>query len=140
MGVLAFQFLGAEMAKAWVHSYYNAITKRLDKLTEYEINPQIAVVSPFMCCETDEEALEKADGSTFFQFSLLFYNRIAVVGRVFTARTAAIGQGPGPLRPPLGADLDFDGHEQLGHVVGVRVPPLMSLVQVAVGVVRVVLQ
>jgi alkanesulfonate monooxygenase SsuD/methylene tetrahydromethanopterin reductase-like flavin-dependent oxidoreductase (luciferase family) len=75
LGVLAFQFIGADMARAWVNAYYNAITKRLDKLTDYEINPQIAVVSPFMCCETDEEALEKAEGSTFFQFSLLFYNR-----------------------------------------------------------------
>jgi alkanesulfonate monooxygenase SsuD/methylene tetrahydromethanopterin reductase-like flavin-dependent oxidoreductase (luciferase family) len=75
LGVLAFQFMGAEMARAWVHAYYNAITKRLDKLTDYEINPQIAVVSQFMCCETDEEALEKAEGATFFQFALLFYNR-----------------------------------------------------------------
>jgi alkanesulfonate monooxygenase SsuD/methylene tetrahydromethanopterin reductase-like flavin-dependent oxidoreductase (luciferase family) len=75
MGVLAFQFLGAEMAKAWVHTYYNSITRRLDKLADYEINPQLAVVSPFMCCQSDEEALEKAEGSTFFHFSLLFYNR-----------------------------------------------------------------
>jgi len=75
MGVLAFQFIGAEMARAWVHAYYNAITKRLDRLTDYEINPNIAVVSAFMCCESDEEALRKAEGSTFFQFALLFYNR-----------------------------------------------------------------
>jgi len=75
LGVLAFQFLGAEMANAWVNAYYNAVTKRLDRLCEYEINPQIAIVSNFMCCESDEEALEKAEGSTFFQFALLFYNR-----------------------------------------------------------------
>jgi len=75
MGVLAFQFMGAEMARAWVHAYYNAITKRLDRLTDYEINPQLAVVSNFMCCESDEEARHKAEGSTFFQFCLLFYNR-----------------------------------------------------------------
>jgi alkanesulfonate monooxygenase SsuD/methylene tetrahydromethanopterin reductase-like flavin-dependent oxidoreductase (luciferase family) len=75
MGVLSFQFISAEMAKAWVHGYYNAYLKHLDKLAEYQTNPQIAVVSPFMCAETDEEALAKAEGSTFFQFSLLFYNR-----------------------------------------------------------------
>jgi hypothetical protein len=51
------------------------VTKRLDKLCDYQINPQIAIVSNFMCCESDEEALEKAEGSTFFQFALLFYNR-----------------------------------------------------------------
>jgi len=31
-------------------------------------------VSQFMCAPTDEEARAKADGSTFFQFALVFYN------------------------------------------------------------------
>jgi alkanesulfonate monooxygenase SsuD/methylene tetrahydromethanopterin reductase-like flavin-dependent oxidoreductase (luciferase family) len=75
LGVLAFQFIGADMAKAWVHTYYNAITKRLDRLADYPVNPQIAVVSDFMCAESDEEAQRRAEGATFFQFALLFYNR-----------------------------------------------------------------
>ncbi len=75
MGVLSFQFISADMAHAWVNAYYNAITKELDKLADYATNPNIAVVSQFMCAETDEEALAKADGSSFFQFALLFYNR-----------------------------------------------------------------
>src|SRR5882672_1139860 len=45
-GALGFQFVSAEAAHAWVHAYYNAITKRLKKL---------------------------ADGATFFQFALRFY-------------------------------------------------------------------
>jgi alkanesulfonate monooxygenase SsuD/methylene tetrahydromethanopterin reductase-like flavin-dependent oxidoreductase (luciferase family) len=75
LGVLGFQFVSAEAAEAWVNAYYNSYTKRLDKLCEYETNPQIAVVSGFMCAETDEEAQLKAEGWTFFQFALLFYNR-----------------------------------------------------------------
>jgi len=75
MGVLAFQFIGPEMARAWVNTYYNTITKRLDKLADYAINPNIAIVSQFMCAETDEEAQRRAEGSSFFMFSLLFYNR-----------------------------------------------------------------
>jgi alkanesulfonate monooxygenase SsuD/methylene tetrahydromethanopterin reductase-like flavin-dependent oxidoreductase (luciferase family) len=75
MGVLSFQFISADMAEAWVNAYYNNFTKRLELLADYETNPNIAVVSQFMCAETDEEALEKADGSSFFQFALLFYNR-----------------------------------------------------------------
>jgi alkanesulfonate monooxygenase SsuD/methylene tetrahydromethanopterin reductase-like flavin-dependent oxidoreductase (luciferase family) len=75
MGVLAFQFIGAEMARAWVHTYYNSFTKRLEKLTDYQTNPQIALVSAFMCAETDAEALRRAEGASFFQFALLFYNR-----------------------------------------------------------------
>ena len=74
IGALGFQFVSADAAHAWVHAYYNAITKRLDKLADYPTNPNIALVSMFMCCETDEEARAKADGSTFFQFCLRFYS------------------------------------------------------------------
>jgi alkanesulfonate monooxygenase SsuD/methylene tetrahydromethanopterin reductase-like flavin-dependent oxidoreductase (luciferase family) len=73
MGALGFQFISAEAAQAWVHAYYNAYTKRLDKLCDYETNPNIAVVSPFMCAPTDEEARAKAEGSSFFQFALGYY-------------------------------------------------------------------
>jgi len=74
MGALGFQFVSAEAAQAWVHAYYNAYTKHLEKLTDYETNPAIAVVSQFMCAPTDEEAMAKAEGSSFFQFALGFYN------------------------------------------------------------------
>jgi alkanesulfonate monooxygenase SsuD/methylene tetrahydromethanopterin reductase-like flavin-dependent oxidoreductase (luciferase family) len=74
LGALGFQFVSAEAARAWVNAYYNAFTQRLDKLCDYETNPNIAIVSQFMCAPTDEEARAKADGSTFFQFALVFYN------------------------------------------------------------------
>jgi alkanesulfonate monooxygenase SsuD/methylene tetrahydromethanopterin reductase-like flavin-dependent oxidoreductase (luciferase family) len=73
MGALGFQFVSAEAAHAWVNAYYNSFVKRLDKITDYATNPNIAVVSGFMCCDSDEEALRKADGWTFFQFALRFY-------------------------------------------------------------------
>src|SRR6202040_2986412 len=72
-GALGFQFVSAEAAHAWVHAYYNAITKRLKKLADYQINPNMALVSFFMCAKTDEEARARADGATFFQFALRFY-------------------------------------------------------------------
>ena len=74
MGALGFQFVSSEAAKAWVNAYYNSYTKRLEKLTEYNTNPNIAVVSGFMCADTDEEARRRAEGWTFFQFALVFYN------------------------------------------------------------------
>ena len=73
LGALGFQFVSADAAHAWVHAYYNALTKRLDRLADYAINPNIALVSLFMCAETDEEARAKADGATFFQFCLRYY-------------------------------------------------------------------
>jgi alkanesulfonate monooxygenase SsuD/methylene tetrahydromethanopterin reductase-like flavin-dependent oxidoreductase (luciferase family) len=74
IGALGFQFLSAEMAHAWVHAYYNAFTKRQQKLTDYQSNCNIAMVSYFMCAETDEEARRRAEGVTFFQFSLAYYS------------------------------------------------------------------
>ena len=73
MGALGFQFVSAEAAHAWVNTYYNAFVKRQEKLTDYATNPNIALVSGFMCCRDDDEALRKADGWTFFQFALRFY-------------------------------------------------------------------
>jgi alkanesulfonate monooxygenase SsuD/methylene tetrahydromethanopterin reductase-like flavin-dependent oxidoreductase (luciferase family) len=73
MGALGFQFVSADAAHAWVHAYYNAMTKRLAKVADYTINPNIALVSFFMCCKTDEEARRRADGATFFQFALRYY-------------------------------------------------------------------
>ncbi len=75
MGALAFQFLSADAAEAWIHAYYNAYTKELDKLCDYETNPNLAVVSGFACAPTDVEAERIAEGWSFFRFALLFYNR-----------------------------------------------------------------
>ena len=74
-GALGFQFVSADAAHAWVHAYYNAITKRLKKLADYQINPNMALVSFFMCAKTDEEARARADGATFFQFALRYLRR-----------------------------------------------------------------
>ena len=75
MGALGFQFVSAEAARAWVHRYYTELTQNLDKLADYPVNPNIAMVSGFMCAETDAQALEKAAGWTFFVFCLSHYGR-----------------------------------------------------------------
>jgi alkanesulfonate monooxygenase SsuD/methylene tetrahydromethanopterin reductase-like flavin-dependent oxidoreductase (luciferase family) len=74
LGALGFQFVSAEAARAWVNAYYNSFTKRQELLCDHATNPNIALVSQFMCAETDEEARRRADGSSFFQFCLRFYN------------------------------------------------------------------
>ena len=73
MGALGFQFVSADTAHAWVHAYYNSFVRRQEKLADYQTNPNIALVSGFMCAGTDEEAIRKSEGWTFFQFSLRFY-------------------------------------------------------------------
>ncbi|HTO58589.1 MAG TPA: LLM class flavin-dependent oxidoreductase [Pseudomonadales bacterium] len=75
MGALCFKFADLNSARAWVHAYYNTYINDLEKLCDYNTNPNIAVVSGFMCAETDEDAWRKADGWTFFQFALQLYNK-----------------------------------------------------------------
>jgi alkanesulfonate monooxygenase SsuD/methylene tetrahydromethanopterin reductase-like flavin-dependent oxidoreductase (luciferase family) len=78
LGALAFQFLSADAAHAWVHAYYNAFVKRQEKLADYVTNPNLALTSYFMCAPTDEEARRRADGIPFFQFALRFYGQSAM--------------------------------------------------------------
>jgi len=73
MGALCFKFVDLDSAQAWVNAYYNTFINDQEKLADYKTNPNIAVVAGFMCAETDEEAQQKADGWTFFQFSLQLY-------------------------------------------------------------------
>ncbi len=75
MGALCFKFVDLNSARAWVNAYYNTYLNHLEKLTDYQTNPNIAVVGGFMCAETDEEAWRKADGWTFFQFALRLYGQ-----------------------------------------------------------------
>ncbi len=95
MGALGFQFVSADAAHAWVHAYYNAFVKRQKKLAEYRTNPNIALVSFFMCAKTDEEARARADGDTFFQFALRFY-----------------AAAPGRRRPPAGTVNMWDEYQK----------------------------
>ncbi len=75
MGALCFKFVSLESSRAWVNAYYNTYLNHLEKLADYQTNPNIAVVAGFMCADTDEEAWEKADGWTFFQFALQLYGK-----------------------------------------------------------------
>ncbi|MEM7542878.1 MAG: LLM class flavin-dependent oxidoreductase [Pseudomonadota bacterium] len=75
MGSLCFKFADPNAARAWVNAYYNTYLNDQEKLTDYQTNPNIAIVAGFMCAETDELAWEKASGWTFFQFALQLYNR-----------------------------------------------------------------
>jgi luciferase family oxidoreductase group 1 len=75
MGALGFQFLSVEAAVAWVNAYYGAYVHNLDRLADYQTNPNMAMVSALMCSTTDEEARRRSDGWSFFQFALVLYNK-----------------------------------------------------------------
>ena len=75
MGALGFQFVSGDTAVAWVNHYYNTYLTKLELLADYKPNPNIALVSGFMCAPTDEEAAARAEGWTFFLFALQYYAR-----------------------------------------------------------------
>lgn len=75
MGALGFQFVSPDAAVAWVNRYYNTMLRGMDKLADYPANPNIAMVCGFMCAETDELAMQKASGWTFFIFALQHYSK-----------------------------------------------------------------
>jgi luciferase family oxidoreductase group 1 len=75
MGALGFQFVSPEAARAWVNRYYVNLTRHQSRLADYPANPNIAMVSGFMCAATDEEAEARAAGWTFFVFCLSHYGR-----------------------------------------------------------------
>ena len=74
LGALGFQFVSGDAARAWVNHYYRTFAGGPDRLADYATNPNIALVCGFMCAPTDEEAIARADGWTFFQFALRFYS------------------------------------------------------------------
>ncbi|MBO9695360.1 MAG: LLM class flavin-dependent oxidoreductase [Sphingopyxis sp.] len=80
MGALGFQFLNADTARTWVKAYYDSLLNRLDRVGNYAVNPNIALVSMFMCAPTDEEARQKAEGATFFQWCLRYYRTLLIDG------------------------------------------------------------
>lgn len=78
MGALGFSFVSPDAATAWVNRYYNMLLNHPVRLADYPANPNIAIVNGFMCAPTDEEALAKASGWTFFIFALSYYGRKGV--------------------------------------------------------------
>jgi luciferase family oxidoreductase group 1 len=78
MGALGFSFVSPDAARAWVHKYYNTLLHRSKPLCDYPRNPNVAIVNGFMCAPTDEEAIAKAAGWTFFIFALSYYGRKGV--------------------------------------------------------------
>src|SRR5262244_877675 len=60
MGALGFQFVTPEAARAWVNEYYLNLTRHEERLADYPRNPNIAMVTAFMCAPTDALAQANA--------------------------------------------------------------------------------
>ena len=74
IGALSFSFIEPAAAKDWVDDYYNTLASEECVPAGFAVNPNIAVVTPFMCHRNEETAIERGlDGGHFFGYSLGHY-------------------------------------------------------------------
>jgi alkanesulfonate monooxygenase SsuD/methylene tetrahydromethanopterin reductase-like flavin-dependent oxidoreductase (luciferase family) len=74
LGALSFAFASPEEAKERVEAYYELITSEECVPAGYAVNPNFALVTPFMCHRDEQVALDRGiDGAHFFAFSFLHY-------------------------------------------------------------------
>jgi alkanesulfonate monooxygenase SsuD/methylene tetrahydromethanopterin reductase-like flavin-dependent oxidoreductase (luciferase family) len=74
IGALSFSFVEPEEAKQWVDEYYRIISSEQCVPAGFSVNPNVAVVLPFMCHEDEQTAIERGiDGAHFFGYSLAHY-------------------------------------------------------------------
>jgi alkanesulfonate monooxygenase SsuD/methylene tetrahydromethanopterin reductase-like flavin-dependent oxidoreductase (luciferase family) len=86
LGVLSFSFVAPEDAKPWVDMYYDLLGSDECVPAGLAVNPNFAVVVPFMCHPDEGTAIERGiDGAHFFGYSLAHYY---VFGRHRPAQTS----------------------------------------------------
>ena len=74
IGALSFSFIEPEEAKEWVDDYYRILASEECVPAGFAVNPNLAVVVPFMCHPDEQTAIERGiDGAHFFGYSLAHY-------------------------------------------------------------------
>lgn len=99
MGALTFAFVNAEEAKFWVDEYYETFKKNCKPIGQ-SVNPNVAMLTGFMCNEDNETAVQRGmEGAHFFAYGLGHYWRdgIHIPGRTdlwsdFKKQPSSIGE------------------------------------------------
>ena len=74
IGALAFSFVEPEEARRWVDDYHAILASDECVPAGFAVNPNVAVVLPFMCHQDEQTAIERGiDGAHFFGYSLAHY-------------------------------------------------------------------
>ena len=73
IGALSFAFINPEEATQWVTDYHETLEREGVPIGD-AVNPNVAVVTTFMCAPTEEEAIARGvEGGNFFGYSLGHY-------------------------------------------------------------------
>lgn len=74
IGALSFSFINPDEARQWVDDYYATIASEECVAGGFAVNPNVAIVLPFMCHPDEDTAIERGlDGGHFFGYSLGHY-------------------------------------------------------------------
>jgi alkanesulfonate monooxygenase SsuD/methylene tetrahydromethanopterin reductase-like flavin-dependent oxidoreductase (luciferase family) len=74
IGALSFSFVEPEEARRWVDDYHAILASEECVPVGFAVNPNVAVVLPFMCHRDEATAIERGiDGAHFFGYSLAHY-------------------------------------------------------------------
>ncbi|MEY2476426.1 MAG: hypothetical protein QOG87_1741 [Actinomycetota bacterium] len=77
LGALSFSFVEPDEAKVWVDDYYATLQSDECVPAGFSVNPNLAIVTPFMCHADEETAIERGlDGGHFFGYSLIHHYAI----------------------------------------------------------------
>lgn len=75
MGALTFAFVNAEEAKFWVDEYYETFKSNCNPIAQ-AVNPNVAMLTGFMCNHDSDIAIERGlEGAQFFAYGLGHYWR-----------------------------------------------------------------
>jgi alkanesulfonate monooxygenase SsuD/methylene tetrahydromethanopterin reductase-like flavin-dependent oxidoreductase (luciferase family) len=75
MGALTFAFVNADEAKFWVEEYYETFKRQCTPIGQ-SVNPNVAMLTGFMCDDDYKTAIERGqEGAQFFAFGLGHYWR-----------------------------------------------------------------
>ena len=73
LGALTFAFMDPSEATHWVTDYYETFKKECVPIAQ-SVNPNIAMVTGFMCHESEEQAVQRGlEGFQFFGYALAHY-------------------------------------------------------------------
>ena len=74
IGALSFAFVDVDEARTWVDDYYSTIASEDCVPGGFAVNPNLAVVLPFMCHQDEQTAIDRGlDGGHFMFYSLLHH-------------------------------------------------------------------
>jgi alkanesulfonate monooxygenase SsuD/methylene tetrahydromethanopterin reductase-like flavin-dependent oxidoreductase (luciferase family) len=121
LGALTFAFVDHAEARHWVHDYYETFKNECVPIAQ-AVNPNIAMVTGFMCHENQEEAVKRGmEGFQFFGYALAHYYLFGahVPGRTniydgFKAAMLPLPPGPTAIGTPTYVRDHLRSFEEIG--------------------------